>query len=655
MLPLQLLRIKIKNKGKNIAPIFCEYPENNNAGGSELELATKIIEEFEKTWKNKEKKGVLEERVTMLESQYSDYKLVRGFYVLLERRCVFNISVKNTIAGISADMTSNTTATFGTNATTTSSSSITSVIHHHHQPFNIRRELFEESSKRGYALTDSERKQIMDAVASRLGLPTQDMAEFMWSDQEENMILSHFHKITADQLIGYYNLSLMQTLLFNCTKLEFSIHSGSNWKRVLREVKRLGLMYSLQQQKEEDEQKSNNMLNNDQDIADHEVAVKNNTNVVCSIDGPLSLFKLTDRYGTAIAKLLPSIVSTERWSFKAWIVRKTMSAGKKIYEFEMSSKESPLLQDPHNYVEVRISNGKTGFPNQSYSNVYFDSSVEEKFANKFEQSATGWKLIREPDPLILSNGKALIPDFMFEKYDRRIYLEIVGFWTKEYLERKLHKINDISTAHNKNNKIDFFIAINDDYYTIPTSNSIINQRRRSDNLKSLSTLIDKNHLIPYKNDNVPLRALLEYLKSIELDMIEKYANHNHSNLLTDLDNIINTNASKGIISINEIAKKYNIPTESALKIIKSDQEKADENNYNNNRYIIADKFLILQSKANELKLHLTEINRFDDACLILSKNNIPESSHAALLSKLGFEVIWKGIDSSSAIIERRKC
>ena len=49
-----------------------------------------MIEEFEETWKKEERKGSLGERVSALESQYDAYKLVRGFYTLLERRCVFS-------------------------------------------------------------------------------------------------------------------------------------------------------------------------------------------------------------------------------------------------------------------------------------------------------------------------------------------------------------------------------------------------------------------------------------------------------------------------------------------------------------------------------------------------------------------------------------
>jgi uncharacterized protein len=621
MLPLQLLRIRIKDKGKNISPVFCEYKDCNS---SELHLATKIIEEFEETCKKKEKKGVLGERVARWESQYDDYKLVRGFYTLLERRCVFS----NVITG---------TSNLGSNTTKSFHADIASNIH----PFAIRRELFEESSKRGFALSDDERTEIMNVVASRLGLSTQEMTAGMWSDLEENMVLNQFYKITPEELIAWYNLSLMQTLLFNCTKVEFSVNGGSNWKRVLRDVKRLGLMYNLQHRKEDEHI---NDMQHTRDTGVYEFKARSNAIIFCSIDGPLSIFKLTDRYGTAIAKVVPSIVSADSWSIRAWIVRKTISSGKKMYEFEISDKESPSLRDPYRD-GLRINNGKEEFPSydRTPSNIFFDSSVEEKFANKFEQSVTGWNLIREPDPLILSTGKALIPDFMFEKYGRKIYLEIVGFWTNEYLERKLNKIIDVTKAHNNDN-IDFFIAINNDYYTTPNN---MNNRGKISKSQTLSSFVDKNHLLLYKNDNVPLRPILEYLKAIELEMVEKYATHNYNDLLSHLDHIIADSPRNGVISINEIAKKYNIPIESALRIIRSEQEEVKDNSY-----IIADKYLIPKSKADELELLLIDLSKFNEACSLFAKNNIPESCHIDLLSKLGYDIIWKGIDSNTATIER---
>src|SRR5215216_1921714 len=539
MLTLQLLRVRTRNGA--IFPLFCTKEED-------VELAKKIIQEFEQTWKNKEKKAVLEDRISAIEESDagSDYKLVRGLYALLERRCTFK----------SRDSSSD------NDGETSSTSTITIV-----DPPRIRKAVFEESSKRGFALTELERMEIADSVASRLHLSSHDVVlKTMWSDLDDNLILDYFDAIDPEALVGWYNLSLMQTLLFNCTKLDFYISGGLNWKRVLRTVKRLGLMYYLQQPQQQQENR-----------------------IICSLEGPLSLFKLTDRYGTLLAKLLPSIIfssdnrrenskggsSGGEWHLDAWIVRKTMD-GRKIYEFKISKDEIPeLLTDPYLFFSSVSTAEKEVVGSFPYNDSNFDSAVEEKFAKRFEQAETGWRLTREPDPLVLSNGGAFIPDFVFEKYDKKIYLEIVGFWTKEYLERKLQKLADIFISadskkkkkNNNNNNADLlFIAVNEDFACSKSS---------------FSSIIPKEQLIFYKNDTVPVKPILDYLKSIDREMIERKVNDPNLKIEFDKDN------NDSIISINEVAQKYCIPAEVARRISLRD---------NNEKYMEAGMYLIPKSK-----------------------------------------------------------
>ena len=598
MLTLQLLRVRTRNGA--IFPLFCTKEED-------VELAKKIIQEFEQTWKNKEKKAVLEDRISAIEESDagSDYKLVRGLYALLERRCTFK----------SRDSNSD-------NDGETSSTSTIPII----DPPRIRKAVFEESSKRGFALTELERMEIADSVASRLHLSSHDVVlKTMWSDLDDNLILDYFDAIDPEALVGWYNLSLMQTLLFNCTKLDFYISGGLNWKRVLRTVKRLGLMYYLQQPQQQQENR-----------------------IICSLEGPLSLFKLTDRYGTLLAKLLPSIIFSSdkkressggdgEWHLDAWIVRKTMD-GRKIYEFKISKNEIPeLMTDPYSSFPPSSITQKEVAGSSSLYNDYniFDSAVEEKFAKRFEQAETGWRLTREPDPLVLSNGGAFIPDFMFEKYDKKIYLEIVGFWTKEYLERKLQKLADIFISaysrkkrnNNNNYKTDLlFIALNEDFACSKSS---------------FSSIVPKEQLIFYKNDTVPVKPILDYLKSIDREMIERKVNDPNLKIELDKDNDDNNNA---VISINEVAQKYCIPAEVARRISLRD---------NKEKYIEAGMYLIPKSKALKLESLLAGTSRFIDACSILSKEGIPESCHAELIVKLGYDVSWQSIDASTAIIVKR--
>jgi predicted nuclease of restriction endonuclease-like RecB superfamily len=663
MLPLQLLRIKVRNKGRNITPIFCTENANDSI---ETQIASLIIEEFEQAWNKKEKNGVLSERIALLESQYKDYKLVRGFYSLLERRCVFVPGtglIENDPRIENQEANNNTSIRNRSNTTKSEIDSIlpgsTRVIA---DPFTIRKELFTESSRRGNALTDFDRSEIMRIVASRLGISTCDMAENMWSDLEENTTLYQFYKITPSRLISWYNLSLMQTLLFNCTELEFITSGGKNWKRMLRDVKRLGLMYTLQQ-KENSEPVQKEMCvpkqedNHTQNLTSDN-AIKGDPKIVCSIDGPMSLFKLTDRYGTAIAKLLPSIVAAETWSLKASIMRNTIDSGKKLYEFEISDKESPsLLREPPREETInRDSKCDNTGSSRTYKlgSNYFDSMVEEKFSRKFEYSANGWKLTREPDTLVLSNGRALIPDFMFEKYGRKVYLEIVGFWTEEYLERKVQKINDV--ALRQNNKIDFLIAVNHDYYTSPNNFSSNRQKVRNFQIPSL---INRNHVILYKNGNIPLKPILDYLKSVEQEMVEKFVTSGYNNILYELEET--KTKDKNVISIAEIARRNDIPLEAALRILRAAQEQGCQNirdiektdNWIQDSYLIADTYLISKSKVKELELILERVTVFNEASALLSKSDIPEPCHTDLITKLGFEIVWKGIDSNNTTIKKK--
>lgn len=655
MLPLQLLRIKITNKGKNISPVFCRPVDDSF---HELKLAADLIKQFEESFRKRETKRLLGERIALLESSFDDYKLVRGLHTLLERRCIFS-------SWNHAESPANITGNYSVNNL---------------DPFNIRKNLFEESLAQGYALNDRERKEIINSVASKIRISHETIIREMWADLEENMVLEGFKTIEPEKLISWYNLSLMQTLLFNSTKLEFCVRGGFNWKRTLRAVKKLGLMYNLhyrQKERPQEDQKkaSNQKPNEDINPADSgsgnsaHASSKYDNNVLCSIDGPLSIFKLTDRYGTSIAKLLPSIIVSEEWSIEALIVRKTATLGKKIYEFMTSSAESPDLPSESDLFanNSNIKNRILEKTSSSFSSLddSFDSSVEQKFASKFEQFSNGWKLIREPDPLIMSNGKGFIPDFAFERYGIRVYLEIVGFWTNDYLVRKIQKIADIMSLASSSSSTsdssalaphpsfeakDFFIAINMDTYV---SGSGLQSEKVLASLR-LSDYIEKNHLIIYKNDNVPIKSILDHLRTIDLKMIEKLARDNHIRLVEELNRIIVNDSDtmsnlSDIISLEKIAEKYNIPVESILQIIK---DSADTKNSDyKDRYMIEDKYLIPLTKIKEIKLLLGNDISYIDACRILADHHVPEACYTFILHKIGYDIIWHSMDINGATIK----
>jgi predicted nuclease of restriction endonuclease-like RecB superfamily len=590
---------------------------------------------FEEMVKKELTKAHVDENMSELEAKYTDYKLVRGICHLLEKRCIY-ASPSNFCSH------------------SENNDNPTSAVH-------FRRKIFEESSQVGYPITEYERKSILQKIVSKYNLSIDELEIAMWSDLDKNKHLKNFDSLSPLQLVAWYNLSVLQTLLLSCVKLEFTVYGGLTWKKILRRVKQLGLMYFLHYGSNNFESDSNGHTKDNKHL---EVDKKNNKGITCTVDGPLNIVKMTDRYGMAMAKLIPLIIFTEIWSIDAVILRKSISGIKKTYSFHLSNtdKDVPLFDASNIHFQPEVtSEPRLAF--NSFGPEDFDSNVEKKFMDKFVKFSIGWKLIREPDPLILSDGKAFIPDFVFEKYGIKVYLEIVGFWTKEYLKRKLEKIKDLFTISSTTSSspllpssskdrvgIDMLIAANIDNHVSEEDGDKI----RIDSI--FSKFIDKKHLIFFKKDEIPFGPIIEYLKDIDSKMIEHFSINSHDVITKEIENIIQDKQNK-VIFLEKISEKHNIPLESVLKSIKklqSNNENSKEAKTNRlKEFLLVDNYIISNEKINELLPKLDKIKKLQDAIKFLSENDIPEECVTALISKIGFEIIWNGIDFNNALIQRQ--
>jgi len=135
-------------------------------------------------------------------------------------------------------------------------------------------------------------------------------------------------------------------------------------------------------------------------------------------DGPTSILRRTHAYGVDLAKYLAALVQARDWRMTAEIV---LRRGWRPLTFTLSSSDGLRSRVP----APRL----------------FDSRLEEAFAHKFGAVRGGWHLHRET--LVLEAGEALVvPDFLFVHEDgTEVALEIVGYWTPEYLAAKVRKLS----------------------------------------------------------------------------------------------------------------------------------------------------------------------------------------------------------------------
>ena len=617
MLPIELLRVNISSKMNRVRPVFCNH-EN------ELSLPSKIIKMYEEMAEKKVSKATVDENILRMEDKHTDYKFVRAICHLLEQRCEY-----------SSYMLHNSKSTSNGNANTNNA-------------IYLRRDIFEESSRSGYPVTENERRDILQKIALKNDLTIEDLEQAMWNDLDKNKFLKSFDSLTSLQLAAWYNLSILQTLLLNCVKLEFSVFGGYNWKKILHKIKQLGLMYFLfgetntESSTDKQEKNQNALFRNDMD-----------KKIVCAVDGPLSILRPTDRYGSAIAKLIPLIIFTDSWSINAIILRKSVSGARKTYNFRLSNADEDLpifdasqIRSIHHSPSAFKSNIESSPDNAGDT---FDSNVEKHFMNKFLAFSTKWKLSREPDPLILTDGKAFIPDFLFEKSGIRVYFEIVGFWTTDYLKRKLEKIKDLSTNFST---IDLLIAANKDNYISENGDKI--------GIDSIfSKFIDKKQLIFYKKDDIPFGPIIKYLKEIDSRIIDDIIVKLHDTITREIETITKDKQKK-VIFLEQIADKYNIPIESILKIIMDLQSSNNQNHSKEatvsglKNFLLINNYMISVDKISKLLPELDKISKFQDAVNFLSDNGIPEQCITLLVPKIGFEIIWNGIDPNNALIQRQK-
>lgn len=261
-------------------------------------------------------------------------------------------------------------------------------------PIEMRRKLFQKTFEEGIPTSDEERFAILSAVAKELKIEVDGLIESIYGDLEDEMTLTSFFPIDPLDLLKQYNLSLTQTLLFNASELSFTV--SGNWKQIFRGVKWLGLIYTI---------------------------TLDNANYWVKVDGHTSLFKLTKRYGVALAKLLPTITLEDSyWRINAKIIDRLNN--NRLLNLDLDS-----LRYGRYMKQTVAEEGKT-----------FDSMVEEDFAAQFKLLGMDWELVREPGPLSVGRS-VMIPDFLFKKNGLEVYLEIVGFWTPGYLEDKMKKLS----------------------------------------------------------------------------------------------------------------------------------------------------------------------------------------------------------------------
>ena len=341
-------------------------------------------------------------------------------------------------------------------------------------PVHLRLALFKYVNEHYQGFLDTAiRTEALQAFAAtyRLSVPNLEYLLVLDSDEEEILVREATQPPGAQDVATLYNQWAFEAALFNASSVHFVIDCqafenvrdreaqsaapqptgtgvGAVIKRLCYLARLLGVYY---------------------DLAYEGSVFNTNPLLHLTLYGPQEMTGAPQQYGMRLARLCRMLLGygvSQRQHTKDTPGRhkqKYAAAGTKLLSSAIVEAEASVHFSQRSYCFAMDNNVLTLLPaitetdpaqerasplvQSPAPSAVFDSSIEQSFAEAFtslenSQAVDGWHLIREPEPLLLDHG-IFIPDFVLIRANRRIYVEILGFWTPAYRERKIQKLQQL--------------------------------------------------------------------------------------------------------------------------------------------------------------------------------------------------------------------
>jgi len=289
------------------------------------------------------------------------------------------------------------------------------------------------------------------------------------------------------------------------------------------------------------------------------------------LTGPDALFRRTRRYGTSFARLLRTVVRADSWRVEADVD-------------DRGTARSLVLTDAD---PVAVPDA------EPVTEPSYDSAVEREFATRFASLDLDWALVREPEPLD-AGDRVMIPDFAFDyrHADFRVYFEIMGFWTPDYVEKKLAQLEAVTDVR-------MLVAVDE---TLGVGPEIEARDHR---------------VVPYAG-SVRVKDVRDVLREYEADLVAENAAALPAELVPEAD----------VVELADLAAEHGV-SESAI------EEKSFPAHVRVGRTLVRPTVLDRLVEDVEAGMSLDAVES------VLSAAELTDTS--AALSALGYRVEWAGL------------
>ena len=265
------------------------------------------------------------------------------------------------------------------------------------EPVELRREVFAAAADAyRQALGDREawaldRAGVLMGVAERLEVEPRDVERGLYADLKDEQILIEWKRCRPCWLLERYNVALAQGVLFKAAELEIRIDGGDirQHRELFRKIKFFQLMHRVEGDAE--------------------------SGYLIRLDGPLSVFKSSGRYGLQMASFLPTLLHFDRWSLTGRLLW-----GKK--RRELGFRLSPA----------------TGLVPYTRLTGQWQPESLTWLPEQFAKLDSDWQISTDAELIDLGGRGVLVPDYKFEhSCGLVVYMEVFGFWNKGAVASRL--------------------------------------------------------------------------------------------------------------------------------------------------------------------------------------------------------------------------
>jgi uncharacterized protein len=266
-----------------------------------------------------------------------------------------------------------------------------------HPPQELRGEVFRaaaERRKHSTLVSPFDRTAVLAEVGAKFSVSPDVVEHGLFADLKSEQRLVKFRDISVEHLLQRYNVALAQAVLLRATRVHVTVRNEppQRYRQLLRQVKFHRLICEMEKLGPESYQ--------------------------LHLDGPMSLFSATSKYGLQLALFLPAVLRCRDFELKA-----------------------ELRWGPQRRPKTFLLTPRDGLVSHYADSGMYVPAELAMFVELFRKRVQDWELAEETEVFPLGDG-FWVPDFrlVHRATKRQVLLEVLGFWRRSSAERHLERL-----------------------------------------------------------------------------------------------------------------------------------------------------------------------------------------------------------------------